>query len=498
MGIVIRQSFYSSISAYIGVGIGYLNAIILMPLFMTPDEIGLMRAVMSIALLASTLSVFGMDAVLIKYFPEHGSSSRALNRLFSLGLTISLVVFLIMFVSSLFFSNAFFAFFEEKSPEIGKYLGLIILLVFQMTLFRLIEAVSIVNKQIILPNLVRDLVYKVLHTIIILVYGFELVNYDKYLKAHGCIYLLLILAISIPFFRDHKVTLDFSILSNRKELAKILSYGGVVILSGLGMTIIIQVDQIMVTKYLGLSDNGIYSIALFMAMVIDLPRRFLSQISGPIISNAFARKDLDEIEQHYKKASINALILGLMIFLMIMINLDNIYSIMPNGDYYRPGWIAFFIFSMVKLIDMGFSLNGEIIGYSKYFRFNLYSIIVLCFLAIVSNYILIPLYGLAGAAGATFISFLIFNLVKFLFIKNRFGFTPFSKETPVIITLTAILLIANMMVPQLINPFIDLALRSILTIGIFILAAFKLKVSVLFNDMILALIRRIASNTPMF
>ena len=67
MGIVIRQSLLSSAASYLGVAIGFVNAVILMPKFMTPDQIGLFRTLLSAALLLSSFGRFGINSGLIRF-----------------------------------------------------------------------------------------------------------------------------------------------------------------------------------------------------------------------------------------------------------------------------------------------------------------------------------------------------------------------------------------------------------------------------------------------
>lgn len=491
MGIVIRQSFYSSISAYIGVGIGYINAIILMPLFMSPEEIGLMRAVMSIALLLTTFSSFGTGPAIIRFFPLKGSTPQVLNQLFTFGLIVTFIAFSILALSLFGFSDLFFEFFKKNSPAVSKYLGLIVLLILQMTLFKLFESVLICYKQIILPNIVRDLVYKFLHILIIIIYGFSFINFDQYMIGHAVIYLLLILALAIPVITKYELRLDFRLIPNIKELKTLMNYASISIVAGLGMVIIIQVDQIMVTKHLGLASNGIYTIALFMAAVVELPRKFVSQISAPIIARCIADGNNKEIGEHYKKASINQLIVGILIFLLVAVNLDNIYTLMPNGNQYQSGWWIFIIIGMVKLVDMGFSLNGEIIGYSKYFRFNLYVILILCCIAVISNTILIPMFGLYGAAMATLMSYVLFNVAKFLFIKAYFGFSPFSASTVRILLIGAFTATIFFLIPTIPQPVLDIVIRSGLLIVLFLALTYSLKVSMIFNDQVELIFKKV-------
>ena len=66
---------------------------------------------------------------------------------------------------------------------------------------------------------------------------------------------------------------------------------------------------------------------------------------------------------------------------------------------------------------MAFSLNGELIMMSKYFKFNVITILILAVLSIILNYQLIPKFGMIGAAYASLISILIFNLIKLTLVK---------------------------------------------------------------------------------
>ncbi|MEQ8714142.1 MAG: oligosaccharide flippase family protein [Cyclobacteriaceae bacterium] len=483
MGIVIRQSFYSSISAYIGVGIGYLNAIILMPLFMTPDEIGLMRAVMSIALLLTTFSSFGTGAAIIRYFPLKGSTQEALNQLFTFGLVVVLCAFSGLALTLHIFSEEFFRFFEDKSPEVGGYLILIIILVLQMTFFNLLEITVRSQKEIIIPNMIRDLAYKILHTLIIFLYGFGQLNMQEYLFGMVVIYLILIGLLTCFTFIRYKIRLDFKLLTNHTEFHTLINFSSVGILTSLGYILMVQIDQVMITKYLGLTENGIYTTAIFMVIAVEVPHRFVSQISTTLVSDNLAIGNLKELEDIYKKASINQFILGAFVFCLILINLDNLYSIMPNGDKFVSGWWVFVVIGCVKLMDMTFSLNGEIIGYSKYYKFNLYALIVLGTGAIVLNWILIPIFGLIGAAIASLIAYFIFNLLKLIFVRLRFGIMPFSNKTVLGLVIVILMVILNFQFTSLSNPYYDVLVRSGVFTSIFILLTYKAALSDLFNSM---------------
>ena len=52
---------------------------------------------------------------------------------------------------------------------------------------------------------------------------------------------------------------------------------------------------------------------------------------------------------------------------LVVTNLNSIYTIMPNGRLYDDGYYIVIVLGLAKLMDMTFSLNGEIMYLSKYY-----------------------------------------------------------------------------------------------------------------------------------
>jgi O-antigen/teichoic acid export membrane protein len=78
---------------------------------------------------------------------------------------------------------------------------------------------------------------------------------------------------------------------------------------------------------------------------------------------------------------------------------------------------------------MSNGVNTEIILNSPYYRFNLISILLLGMISFTANYLLIPVYGLTGAAAGSTLSILLFNLLKGGFLWFRLGIQPFNHQT---------------------------------------------------------------------
>ena len=86
----------------------------------------------------------------------------------------------------------------------------------------------------------------------------------------------------------------------------------------------------MVTSLLGLSQTGIYTTAFYIGMIIEIPRRAISQISIPFISENIKNNNIKNLEKNYTEVSLYQTIIGVLFYLLIIINLDSLFSLIPN------------------------------------------------------------------------------------------------------------------------------------------------------------------------
>jgi len=121
---------------------------------------------------------------------------------------------------------------------------------------------------------------------------------------------------------------------------------------------------------------------------------------------------------------------------------------------------------------------------SKYFKFNVITILILATLSIILNYLLIPNFGMIGAAYASLISILIFNLIKLIFIKIKMKILPFSNKTIMVIFMGLLTYFLSIYIPNLENSLINILLKSTLISIFYIILIYKSKISPEFNTIL--------------
>lgn len=154
------------------------------------------------------------------------------------------------------------------------------------------------------------------------------------------------------------------------------------------------------------------------------------------------------------------MIFSLLIFLGIWANIDNLLMLLP-AKYAHIQWVIFWI-ALGSFIDMSTGINNTIIGTSPTYKIQSLFMVIFVVIIIVSNAIFIPMYGIEGAAFASAISMLIFNVMRWMFLWKKYKMQPFNYKFLIVLLIGILIYILVRFIPR-INPFyIDLTIRSII------------------------------------
>ena len=481
MGVIINQSIRSSIVAYVGVAIGYINVLWLYPYFLTTEQVGLFRLIQSSAYLLATFGQIGLGQSLIKFFPQHRKNKGFLPAILLGGL----IGFIALSILTLVFKAQIIAYFSKESALFIEHFQVTLLISFLLINFQLFEAYSRSLLRIVIPTLLRDVGLRILTTLALFAFGYELISFETLIYALVLIYGLVLVGLIFELKLRSNLfwSLDFSFLKNG-QWKSIMNFGLFSLLGAGGTQIILQIDSIMVSGALGLGATGVYTIAFFIGVVIEMPKRAITQISSALLSQSFNDGDMAAVKKLYQQTSINQTIIGTLLLVGIWANLDNIYYFVPNNQDYINGFNVVLFIGLGKLSDMIFGTNGEIIVMSRYFRFNVLAVSILAVLTIVLNTLLIPHYGIEGAAIASFLSMLSFNLIKYIFVWVKFRIQPFTQSTLKFILIAGFVMLVNYQLPAFESVYWDLLIRSLVISVLLIGLTYFLTISAEMNGLI--------------
>lgn len=167
------------------------------------------------------------------------------------------------------------------------------------------------------------------------------------------------------------------------------------------------------------------------------------------------------------------MVIGGILFIGININIQSVQNLLPVA--YRQIVDVVGIISLGSLINAA-GVNSSIIYLSKKYKAGLLMLLMLFLVTIVLNIILIPKYGLIGAAASNAIAAILFNGAKFFFLYNRYKMQPFNKTIFYVLLLIVACFILNRFLPDLSNEIADIAYRSVIVSLIYIIVIHKLAI----------------------
>lgn len=462
MGVVIRQSIKGSIVSYFGVLVGYVNYLWIMPLALSVGEIGLFRSLIDTSLLFVPLVQVGVDSIVVKFYSSFANEKDRYADFWGYILLIPLVGFLVFCIGFWAFQSSLNGFFAEKSSLLVEYITYIVPLVFLIVYVNIFEAYATVKLRIVVPKIIRDVLVRLLTMLSIMLYFYQWIDFELLILNIVIIYFLQLL---ILVFYIYKLESELVMPKLRfyldRQFKEMFTYSMYMLLGrGSGM-IVSRIDTIMTASLLGLMDTGIYSIAYFIGMVLDMPRRALTAMLAPLVARALNEGDIKTVEVFYKKSSLNQIVAGMLLFILLWSNIDMVFYLMPNSETFIVGKYVVLFIAVSRLINMVTGINAEIIINSKYYRWNIFLMPFLAIIAIVSNYIFIPLYGITGTAIATALSVLLYDFLRGAFVFVKFKIHPFSIGTIKCFAISGLVMFLALIIPVYSNMFIDFILRTI-------------------------------------
>lgn len=480
MGIVIKQSFINTIILFLGFAIGGLNVLFLYTHFLEEDYFGLITFLLSTANILLPLLVFGMQHTIIKFYSSYKTVQEQDTFLMS---TLVLPLFVIIplgFIGA-FLYDSIANWISAENPMIKDYTYLIFICAIFMGYFEVFYSWTKVQFKSVFGNFIKEVFARICTSFLLLAVYFGWLTNEQFIYAVVIVYGLRTFIMKLYAFYIYRPKLTFKIPENIKE---ILSFSGYIIVAGSASGILLEIDKFMIPQMEQIAQVAYYSVGVYIASVIAIPTRAMQQITSPITAKDMNENKLVEVEDLYKKSSLNLLIIGGLLFLLININIEDVYALI-NKPEFSKGILIVFIISCAKLVELGLGTGNAILLNSKYYKIYFYFSIAMALSVIFLNKWLIGLIGIKGAALATFIVVFLYSAMKIIYINAKVKIHPFEKNTVKI--LTVILLVYGLFYFWNFNfhPLINIILNSSLILVVYAVIVKKTRISDELNEFVL-------------
>jgi O-antigen/teichoic acid export membrane protein len=328
--------------------------------------------------------------------------------------------------------------------------------------------------------------------VLVLLLALRLIDFVIFLVLFSLSYLMPGIAMLIVLKRTGRfhLTSQISALTRRLK-SKIINFGlflfGAQFLNLLSRT----VDTFIITSKAerGLADTAVFTIATYVVTFMEVPQRSMNSITVPILAESWRVKDMKNIRHIYTRSVTSLLIVGLVVFLVILLNSHNL-AIFLGKDYAQIETVMFFL-GLGKLVDLGTGANTQIIGTSNYWKVDFTTNVIYTLLALPLNYILISHWGLLGAAYSTVISLVFYNLMRYIFLWYKFGLQPYTWRHLLVLLLAFAAFYLTRSIPRFHSVVIDTVLRTTVFSILFLPAVYFTRISPEANQLVLKYAGRI-------
>lgn len=434
MGNIRKQTILSSILVYIGFLIGAVNMFFYVKNgSFTQEQFGLTRIFFDFGQNMYVFASLGVLPVIYKFYPYYKDNLEEKKiDLMTWAMVASFIGFIIATVIALLFKPLLVAQYQVKSPMIITYFYWMIPFALGMLLFAVMEAFCWAIQQTVITNALKETVMRAITTIFILLYYFEVVNFSQFIYLFTFLYFIIFLILLIYLIRTKQLPFALQISRVTKKFHKkmfsmqALLFGGTII-TALAQTI----DSFIIASFsnLGLAAVGVFGLAQYASNLIQVPMRSMQSITAGALSRAWKDKDFPEIHRIYSRSCINLLLMGIFIYGNVLLNFDASIQVFDIQENYQQAFLIICVLGIARLIDVGTGVNGIIIGTSIHWRFDFLSGVVLLAFRIPLTYFLIKYLGLIGSAIAELTAFGVYNLIRFEFLRRKYGMQPFTQKT---------------------------------------------------------------------
>lgn len=485
MGIVLNQSLKNTIITYIGFGIGGINTIYLYPFFLGTTYYALTNYILSSANVIMPLFAIGMQNTLVKFYSQYKTNEER-SQFLSFTVLFPLLIIIPMLLLGYIFYDEIIFFLTKKNVIVKNYIWLIPFIGLCMAYFEIFYAWLRVHMHTVFGNFIKEVGLRLLSLFLLIGVYSDWITVEGFVYGTAIVYFLALLITMFYAFSIQKPVFQFNLPSNVKD---VLVYTFYIILSGSVANLLLDGDKIMLNQYMVIDNIAYYSVATYIALVISVPSRAMHQIVYPITAKLMHDNKHDEMNDLYKKTSINLQVVGGFVMLGIFVNINQLYELVP--DEYKGGIPVVFMIGLSKYFDLILGNNNAIIFNTKYYRAVLFLGVLLVVLAIGLNMIFIPIYGIMGSAFATLLSITFYSIAKLLFVVKRLDLYPFTNQTLYSLVLTFVLFLAFYFWEFPFHPIIAIGLKSVLVTSLYVYFNYRFIISSEINQVIDNLLKKL-------
>jgi O-antigen/teichoic acid export membrane protein len=402
--IIFAMGIMSSLMAYL--------IRILLARNLTVAEYGFVYSVFALFGLFSVFQNMGMDQALVKYIAEFKSKKLDEKIKSSIVTAACIQFFSAVIIGLLFilFSN-FIASNYFHDASLAVYIRVYAIAVILSPSFLIFKAIFQGFQKMFYFSLIEFLQMSFIFvaTLILLELGFGLMSpFVAYASVYTLNILFYYLAVGRVFRQFWKVNFCF----DRKLTKKLVFFGAAVMLVGMAGIIFNYLDTFILTLFRSLEEVGLYNTSFPTARVLWTLSGTLGLVLLPLSSELWAKKDLVRLKEGVRMLYKYSLMLIIPASLVFFIFPSFVLLVLFGGQYI-PGANALRILAVGTIFFTISQVNNSMLTGIGKPQIVSKMMLIAAAVNLLGNIVLIPYYGIEGAAFSTIFSFFVLMVLSY-------------------------------------------------------------------------------------
>ncbi|RMI02072.1 MAG: flippase, partial [Calditrichaeota bacterium] len=238
----------------------------------------------------------------------------------------------------------------------------------------------------------------------------------------------------------------------RLSIKELLAFSLSASLASTFVMLTIRVDRLLVGYFLPASEVGIYQAASQAAMLSAMIMGAFNAIFSPMSARLYHQGEIGRLNELYKVSTKWGLYISLPYFLVLLVAPRGVMAVM-FGRPYVSGASPMLVMAGAQLFNAATGAVGILLIMSEYSRRRLMQAIVAFVINMLMCTLLIPPFGLLGAAWAVLVSVVVLFGWGLLDVRHQLGLWPYDERYGKGILATLAVLIILLVLKRLFSVF---------------------------------------------
>jgi len=190
---------------------------------------------------------------------------------------------------------------------------------------------------------------------------------------------------------------------------------------------LLHAGRLLLGVFMTSAEVGVYNIAVLLSTMAMLFVYSFNAIFSPIVADVYHGGNPAFMASLLRAITRWILLLTLPLYAWIVLCGEPVLGIF--GPEFVAGYAALVILATGQLLDSAASSVASCLAMTGYQRFNVYNTLALAVVSVGLNIVLIPRFGIVGAAVATAVALVLANVARLIEGKFLLGVVPYDRST---------------------------------------------------------------------